>query len=40
MLGKESFFIGLSLVIYTPFDLQLIIYSVLVLRYFIKLNDG
>ena len=40
MLGKESFFIGLSLVICTPFDLQLIIYSVLVLRYFIKLNDG
>ena len=40
MLGEESFFMGLSLVMYTPFDLQLIIYSVLVSRYFITLNNG
>ena len=34
MLGTESFFISLSLVLYTPFDFQQIIYSVIVFCYF------
>ena len=40
MLGKESFFIGVSLVLDTPFDLQVKIYSVLVFKYFIPSYVG
>ena len=40
MLGKVSFFIGISLVLHTPFDLQLVIYSVLLSGYFITSNVG
>ena len=40
ILDKESFFIAINLPLYTPFDLQLIIYSALVFRYFITLYVG
>ena len=38
MLGKKLLFNPISLELYTPFDSQLIIYSVLVFLYFIVLN--
>ena len=37
MLGKKSLFNSISLELYTPFDFQLITYSVLVFLYFIVL---
>ena len=40
MLGTKLSFSSITLEFYTPYDSQLVIYSVLVFLYFIMLNVG